>query len=168
MITWPAILILILLTGCTGRAGVPDTPAPTLTPDAIQGMAAEFRRLRTVVGHFDGGDWNDDVDRWMGKKHALMIELGERLGAGAYSRAQAVDLLGAPDAIAQEGDALYDQIRNRGEFKGPADGGADVPRNVGLHPYEFLVYHWRGEHDFLYLIAREEAILGAGWWYAGE
>jgi hypothetical protein len=98
----------------------------------------------------------------MGKKHALMIELGERLGAGAYSRSQAVGMLGAPDAIAQEGDTLYDQIRNRGEFKGPASG-ADK-----LHPYEFLVYHWRGEHDFWYLIAREEAILGAGWWYAGE
>jgi hypothetical protein len=99
----------------------------------------------------------------MGKKHALMIELGERLGAGVYSRAQAIDLLGEPDEIAREGEALYGRIRDRGEFEGPAAGGADR-----LHPHEFLVYHWRGEHDFLYLIAREEAILGAGWWYAGE
>jgi len=157
MVTWPAILILILLAGCAGRAGVPDAPAPTATPDPIQDQAAEFRRLRAVAGHFQGGDWNDDVDRWMGRKHALMVELGERLGAGTYSRAQAVDLLGEPDAIAQEGDTLYDQIRNRGEFVEPPGSG-----------YVFLVYHWRGEHDFLYLIARKEAILGAGWWYAGE
>ena len=157
MVKWFAILILILFAGCAGPVGVPDTPVPTPTPDAIQGMATEFRRLRAVRGHFDGGDWNDDVDQWMGRKHALMIELGERLGAGAYSRAQAVDLLGEPDEIAQEGDALYDQIRNRGEFVEPPGSG-----------YVFLVYHWRGEHDFLYLIARKEAILGAGWWYAGE
>jgi hypothetical protein len=137
--------------------GVPDTPAPTPTLDAIQGMADAFRRLRAVVGHFNGGDWNDDVDRWMGKKHALMIELGERLGTGAYSRSQVVDLLGKPDAIARQGDALYDRIRDRGEFAGPS-GEVEA----------FLVYHWRGEHDFMYLIVREEAILGAGWWYAGE
>jgi hypothetical protein len=157
MYKWLAILILILLAGCAGYAGVPDTPTPTPTPDAIQGMADEFRRLRTVVGHFDGDNWNADVDRWMGKKHALMIELGDRLDTGAYSRSQAVDLLGEPDVIARQGDALYDRIQDRGEFVEPS---SEVEA--------FLVYHWRGEHDFLYLIVREEAILGAGWWYAGE
>jgi hypothetical protein len=34
--------------------------------------------------------------------------------------------------------------------------------------HEFLVYHWRGEHDFLYLTVREETVLDARWWYAGE
>jgi hypothetical protein len=157
MYKWPAILILILLAGCAGSTGVPDTPTPPATPDPIQDQAAEFRRLRKIEGHFDGGTWNDDVDRWMGQKHALMIELGERLGTGAYNRTQAVDLLGAPDAIAREGDPLYRQIRDRAEFEPPADGG-----------YELLVYHWRGEHDLMYLIVREDAILGTGWWYAQE
>jgi hypothetical protein len=157
MYEWPAILILILLTGCAGHTGVPDTPSPTATPDPIQDQAAQFKRLRAIEGHFQGGTWNDDVDRWMGRKHTLMIELGERLGTGTYSRAQAIDLLGASDAIAREGDALYDRIQDRAEFKGPPGG-----------EYEFLVYHWRGEHDWLYLIVREEAILGAGWWYAGD
>jgi hypothetical protein len=158
MYKWPAILILILLTGCAGEF---DAPAPSTPPPPIQGpireQANEFRELREIEGHFDGGDWNDDVDRWMGKKHVLMIELGERLGTGAYSQSQVVDLLGEPDAVAREGDALYDRIRDRGEFVGPS-GEVEA----------FLVYHWRGEHDFLYLIVREEAILGAGWWYAGE
>ena len=157
MCKWPAILILILLAGCAGPAGAPDTPTPTPTPDPIQDQAAEFRSLRAVRGHFDGGDWNDDVDRWMGRKHALMIELGELLGGGAYSRSQVVDLLGEPDAIAVEGEALYDRVRNRGEFVEPP-GGVDA----------FLVYHWRGEHDFLYLIVREGTVIGAGWWYVGE
>jgi hypothetical protein len=149
--------ILILLAGCAGRAVGPGIPGATATPDPIHERAGEFKRLRAVEGHFSGGAWNDDVDRWMGRKHALMIELGERLGQGAYGRPQVVDLLGAPDAVAREGDALYDQIRNRGEFVEPGGDG-----------YEFLVYHWRGERDFLYLIAREEAVLGAWWWYAGE
>ena len=157
MANWPAILILILLAGCAGHAGLPAAPSPTDTPDPIQDQAAEFRRLRATAGHFDGGDWNDDLDRWMGRKHALMIELGERIDTGAYTRAQAVDLLGEPDAIAREGDPLYNQIRDRAEFERPPGGG-----------YEFLVYHWRGEHDLMYLIAREQAILASGWWYAGD
>ena len=152
-----AILILILLIGCAGSSGIPVRPVPTATKDPIHRRAVELQDLRAIEGHFGGGAWNDDVDRWMGRKHALMIELGDHLGTGTYTRTQAVDLLGTPDAIAREGDALYNQIQDRGEFERPAGGG-----------YEFLVYHWRGEHDFLYLTVREEAILGAGWWYAGE
>jgi len=158
-----AILILnlftlfTLFTACTGRASAPGTPVPMATEDPIQEIAEVFKSLRAIEGHFDGVAWNDDVDEWMGRKHQLMIELGDRLGGGMYSRTQVVDLLGAPDASAREGDVLYDLIRDRGEFERLA-GGA----------YEFLVYHWRGEHDFLYLTVREETILGAGWWYAGE
>ena len=157
MYKWPAILFLILLTGCAGNVGAPAAPTPTPIQGPIREQANEFKRLRTIEGHLGGGVWNDDVDQWMGRKHRLMIELGEQLGTGAYSRTQAVDLLGAPDAIARAGDALYDQIRDRGEFERPVGDG-----------YAFLVYHWRGEHDFLYLTVREEAILGVGWWYAGE
>jgi hypothetical protein len=158
-----AILILnlftlfTLFTACAGRASAPDATVETAMEEPIRDMAQEFKSLRAIEGHFSGGAWNDDVDEWMGRKHQLMIELGERLGGGTYSRSQVVDLLGAPDAAAREGDALYDLIRDRGEFERPA-GGA----------YEFLVYHWRGEHDFLYVTVREETILGAGWWYAGE
>ena len=152
-----AIFCLILLTGCAGGFGAPASPTPLPIEGPIRERADEFKRLRVIEGHFSGGAWNDDVDQWMGRKHALMIELGDMLGEGAYNRIQVIDHLGAPDAIAREGDALYHQIRDRGEFERPGGGG-----------YEFLVYHWRGEHDLLYLTVREEAILGAGWWYAGE
>jgi hypothetical protein len=157
MYKWPAILFLILLIGCAGGLAVPAAPTPMPIPGPLRERAEEFKHLRTVPGHFSGGAWNDDVDQWMGRKHQLMIELGDTLGGGAYSKTQAVDLLGAPDAVARQGDALYDQIRDRGEFKEPG-GGA----------YKFLVYYWRGERDFLYLVMREEMVLGAGWWYAGE
>jgi hypothetical protein len=191
------ILALILLTGCAGGAGAPGVPVETVavtggsppmnengivvttsvvgavqgttqvvttavilgkaTQEAIQAMADGFRSLRAIQGHFGGGAWNDDVDKWMGRKHQLMIELGDRLGEGAYGRARVVDLLGTPDATARQGDALYELIDSQPEFERPA-GGA----------YEFLIYHWRGEHDFLYFTSRGEAILNSGWWYAGE
>ena len=156
-VAWRPILVLVLLAGCGGCGGAPGAPAPTATADPIKDMADEFKDLRAIEGHFDGGAWNDDVDEWMGRKHQLLIELGDTLGGGAHSRTQVIDLLGAPDAIAREGDALYDLIRERAEFERPA-GDA----------YAFLVYHWRGEHDLFYLTVRGETILGAGWWYAGE
>jgi hypothetical protein len=191
------ILTLIIFTGCAGGAGAPGVPVETVaviggsppmnengivattsvggavqgttqvvttavvfgeaTQEAIQAMADEFRSLRAIQGHFGGGTWNDDVDKWTGRKHQLMIELGDRLGEGAYGRTRVVDLLGAPDAIAQEGESLYDLIQDQPEFERPA-GGA----------YEFLIYHWRGEHDFLYFTCQGEAILNSGWWYAGD
>lgn len=157
-----AILMLCLLAGCAGRAGTPANPLETLqagnlalTP--IQDIAAEFRSLRTVQGHFDGGPWNDEVDKWMGRKHQLMIELGARLGTGEYSRAQLIAWLGPPDATIHQGDDLFAQVTGLTNFEQPAPG-----------PYELLLYHWRGTHDFLYFIAQQETVVNAGWWYAGE
>jgi hypothetical protein len=156
------ILILLLLAGCAGRAGTPNDPLETAKADnlamnPIQDIAAEFRNLRTVKGHFQGGTWNDNVDKWMGRKHQLMIQLGSRLGAGEYSKAQVIQLLGPPDLTAREGDDTFDLVNNLSDFEKPATG-----------PYEFLIYYWRGTHDFLYFTSQGETIINSGWWYAGD
>jgi hypothetical protein len=93
----------------------------------------------------------------MGRKHQLMLQLGARLGAGDCRRAQVVQLLGPPDLIAREGDAPFDSVSRLAESEKPATG-----------PYELLIYHWRGTHDFLYFTAQGETILNSGWWYAGD
>jgi len=149
------ILIVLLLAGCAGRAS--PTGGPLETMDPIKNIAAEFRRLRTIKGHFEGGTWNDDVDKWMGRKHQLMIQLGSHLGAGEYSTAQVMELLAPPDLIARQGDDLFDLVSSLPEFEKPATG-----------PYELLIYYWRGTHDFLYFTSQGETILNSGWWYAGE
>lgn len=156
------VLILLLLAGCVGHAGAPaDTVEATtvsgLDSVTVEELAAEFRSLRAIAGHFAGGQWNDDIDRWMGRKHQLMIELGSRLGADRHSRAELVRLLDPPDRVASEGDELFDLIGSLPQFEGPAGNS-----------YEFLVYYWRGTHDFLYFICQEDVVIGAGWWYAGE
>ena len=155
------LLMLLLLGACAGRVRMPDSAVGSIEVDPpgdpIEDIAAEFRGLRTVQGHFDGGDWNDDVDKWMGRKHQLMIQLGARLGSGGYGRAKVVRLLGSPDRTARQGDDMFDLIDTLPEFEGPSTG-----------PYEFLIYYWRGTHDFLYLTSQGETILNSGWWYAGE
>lgn len=96
-----------------------------MTPKS-QEMAAEFRALRTVKGHFQGEVWNADVDAWMGRKHQVMLELAKRLGASGCTEAQVKSLLGEPDRIAREGDATFDQVRNTPGFQAPAGASYDL------------------------------------------
>jgi hypothetical protein len=149
------IALMIILAGCADHASAPGDPIETR--DAIEDIAAEFRSLRTMKGHFEGGTWNDDLDKWMGRKHQLMIQLGSRLGAGQHSKAQVIQLLAPPDLTASEGDDLFDLVSSLPEFEKPATG-----------PYELLIYYWRGRHDFLYFTSQGETIVNSGWWHAGE
>jgi len=123
----------------------------------LEDIAAEFRGLRSTKGHFEGGTWNADLDKWMGRKHHIMIQLGSRLGSGECAKAEIIQRLGPPDQTARESDASFDLLNRLPEFERPAAG-----------PYELLIYYWRGAHDFLYLISQDETILSSGWWYAGE
>ncbi len=154
------ILVLLALARCAGRTATPGGSPQTqgcLVSSESKEMAARFQSLRTIKGHFQGGNGNVDVDAWMGSKHQLMLQLGTRLGTGDCRRAQVVQLLGPPDLIAREGDAPFNEVSRLPEFEKPATG-----------PYELLIYYWRGLHDFLYFTAQDETILHSGWWYAGE
>jgi hypothetical protein len=156
------LIMLFLLAGCAARDNAPGSPIETvehddLAMDSIEDIAAEFRNLRETKGHFEGGTWDDDVDKWMGRKHQVMIQLGSRLGAGEYSKTEVIQLLAPPDLIAREGDELFDLVNSLTDFEKPATG-----------PYEFLIYYWRGTHDFLYFTSQGETIINSGWWYAGE
>jgi hypothetical protein len=146
---------MVILAGCAGHPSAPGVPVETR--EAIEDIAAEFRSLRTLKGHFEGGTWDDDLDKWMGRKHQLMIQLGSRLGAGQHSKAQVIQLLAPPDLTASEGDDLFDVVSSLPEFEKPATG-----------PYELLIYYWRGMHDFLYFTSQDETIINSGWWYAGD
>jgi len=80
------------------------------TESQIEQMASEFRELQTISGHFTGDTWNDDVDRWMGRKHKLMLELGSRLAGDEYHKREVTRLLDPPDQIARQGDRLFKLI----------------------------------------------------------
>jgi len=159
----PLILLgTCLIVGCAGIDAAVCQPAvatqdngSSLAP--LEQMAAHFKKLRSVPGHFDGGTWNDDVDRWMGPKHRLMLELGARLGYGEFLKIDIIKLLNPPDHIARKGDRLYDQIFSLPgyDYRPPAAS-------------EFLIYFWRGRHDFLFFACQGGVISGSDWWYAGD
>ncbi len=154
------IFALFLLAGCAGTAGTSSLATVEnndVTVDPAADIAAEFKSLRAVQGHFDGGDWNEDVDEWMGRKHQLMIQLESLVGAGGYSRTEVIRLLDPPGLVVGEGDDFFGLVNSLAEFEKPVAGS-----------YELLIYYWRGTHDFLYFTVQDEAIIGLGWWYAGD
>ena len=125
--------------------------------DSIEQLAADFRNKRSTAGHFSGGPWNPEVDQWMGRKHKLMIELGLRLGAGGCSQNQVTTLLGPPDQIVRKGDRLFDLI-------------IDLPgySSATATSHEFMVYFWRGIHDFLFFTSQDGVVVNSDWWHAGD
>lgn len=154
------VVALLVIASCAG----PTSTAPESTAEQgcevsveLQQLAAEFRSLREVQGHFQGGPWIDEVDAWMGRKHQVMIELGEQLEGRGCRRGQITEHLGAPDLIVGPGDPLFEQVTEEAEFPG-SPGEA----------YELLIYYWREARDFLYFAARGDIVTCSGWWHAYE
>jgi hypothetical protein len=150
-------IILYIALGVTGNDPV-ETPKDTNFTDVpIEKLAAEFTEIRKIKGHFDGGKWNAEVDRWQGRKHRLMMELEIRLAKGKYQKSDIIRLLQPPDQIARSGDVLFKWI-------------TEQPGNntITSAPVEYLLYYWRGTHDFLYFTCIDDAIVHSGWWYAWE
>lgn len=116
----------------------------------MEALAAEYRQLRTVPGHFSGDAWNDAVDSFQGRKHEVMAQLGDLLGDGRHTRDEVVGLLGEPDQVVDPSSTLW-----------------PVMNKVGTAS-EALVYSWRGNHDFLYFPVRDGRVLRSAWWMAYE
>ena len=130
----------------------------------IEEIASEFRKIRKIKGHFDGGEWKDEVDKWMDRKHRLMIELSSLISGGKYKKDDIFKLLDQPDQIVRKGDDLFKQIIHQ-QGRDLLQKGYDLST---MPSYEFLVYYWRGRHDFLFFTCLDNSIVHSGWWYAGE
>ena len=66
-------------------------------PAKLTSLGREYQELRKQKGHFTGGgEWNDAVDRWDGRKHQVMAELDKMLVGQGTETLLAV--MGQPDA----------------------------------------------------------------------
>lgn len=146
---WLAVL-------CACRAGTPPLSRAPVPPE-VEAAAAEFRALRPIPGHFSGAEWNEDVDPWMGRKHRLMITLGDSLAGGDYDLTLLTELMGEPDRTLLPEDPLYERI-----------AGANPDFDLDEPGTSVLVYGWRGGHDLLYFVVKGGAVVHSGWWYALE
>jgi hypothetical protein len=101
-------------------------------------LGEEYRILRNRKGHYNGGVWDDDLDRWGGRMHSVMVQLGQNLGTPGRGESDIKGLMGEPDS--------------RRTVKG------------GTH----LIYLWRGWHDYLYFVCRNGKVKESRWYFAYE
>lgn len=73
-----------------------------------------------------------------------------------------VKCLGEPDAILED----RKMTRFLGIYEGTLRKSARKlePR----HDRKYLIYCWRGWHDFLFFISEGDVIVDHGWWFAYE
>ena len=96
-------LILLLLTTALGWAQTPK----------LMALGREYQELRKQPGHFTGGgEWNEAVDHWKGRKHEVMTELGQLLSQAKTSELLAT--MGEPDA--HDGDQWIYYWRGRHDY----------------------------------------------------
>lgn len=123
--------------------------------------AKEFAALRTVRGHFDGGNWAADVDRWQGRKHQVMQCLAAGLSAAGTPVERVRERMGEPDARVNCPSAECEGVVRLMEAR--ADGAQRVATTRQL-----WVYQWRGQHDRLVFSVVAGKVSDVGWAYALE
>ncbi|KAJ3372947.1 hypothetical protein GGF31_001484 [Allomyces arbusculus] len=161
-----------------------DTPA-------VRAAADTFKRLRTAPSKFSatsgGHEWNKDVDTYGGAKHEAMETVRAALAPDApHANASTtpgsaiVQLLGEPDAVLPSRDAVRSLMAGGAGASAQAAAIAGAPGPVippGMQAAgqqgsgsTFLVYFWRGTHDYLAfeVDAEGEQVKGSEWILAGE
>jgi hypothetical protein len=105
-------------------------------------------------------NWVDTIDNWTSKFHMIMSKLGDTLGKPIYTKQDISSLLGKPDEIINRSTRkntgeLYYLINNK-------------PVNEIKKKEEYLIYKWRGYHDFLYFYIKNNIVQCSEWYYSWE
>ena len=67
----------------------------------VSSWSARFLALKAVHGHFDGGPWTADVDRFGGAKHSLMQCLSSQAVETHADAAQLLRWMGQPEEMSR-------------------------------------------------------------------
>ncbi len=128
----------------------------------VSALASQYRELRERYRRLPQGTFDQDLQSHGGEFHKVLYSLGERMGRPPYTRRIVVGCLGEPDAVrsgrqmGQFLDIYHRELRKAG-------------RKVREKPGRvYLIYHWRGGHDFLFFISEGGLIVDHGWWFAYE
>lgn len=92
----------------------------------------------------------------------LLTDLGWELGHPPYTKTNIIKLLGNPNKVYDENTMQpYLGIYKRDLEK----TGKELKENSTR---KYLIYWWRGSHDFMFYIIENEIVIDHGWWFAYE
>jgi len=153
--------ILLLAGGTAARSSESDSQCQGLDKKVVA-LINEYKELRERRRHLPDGVYDKDLRDHGGKLHSVLESVGTELGHPPFTKKIIVGCLGDPDAIWNHVQmAPYLGIYERERRKVGREPEAKRDR-------EYLIYHWRGGHDFLFFINEGGLIVDHGWWFAYE
>ncbi|KAG0071829.1 hypothetical protein BGZ92_004179 [Podila epicladia] len=133
MLFRPAILLAVVIVILLGLLStVIATPVPPV--EDVKVLGKTFQSLRAVKGHFDGGDFNEDVDTFNGKKHRTMQKLAKAFNRAGVLEKTIKKTMGRSDKIPVQ--VLMELQSTQPEMT--------------INIYRYMVFKWRGYHDYLW------------------
>lgn len=128
----------------------------------VSALVREYRELRERRRQLPEGTFDQDLQSYGGRFHRVLESLGLELGHPPYLKRTIVGCLGHPDAVknGKQMEPFLDIYRR--ELRKAGRDAAEKPGRV------YLIYHWRGGHDFLFFISEGGRIVDHGWWFAYE
>jgi hypothetical protein len=123
-------------------------------------LASRYRELRERRGRLPLGVFDRDTQADGGELHRVLAALGAELGRAPHTARTITRCLGAPDAV-KNGRQMrpFLDVYNREARK----AGREAAENPGR---VYLIYHWRGGHDFLFFVTEGGRVVDHGWWFA--
>jgi hypothetical protein len=155
---------LLLFTGAAAGAAqskVSDDGCQRLD-EKTAALISQYKELRNRRRQLPEGKRERDLDDDGGKLSRVLSTLGEELGRPPHRKETIHGCLGEPDAV-RVGESMkaFLGVYER-ELK---KAGRKVE---GKSDREYLIYFWRGWHDFLFFISEDGLIVDYGWWFAYE
>jgi hypothetical protein len=128
----------------------------------LAALIEEYRGLRERRRRLPAGKFDNDLSGHGGRLHEVLSALGPALGHPPETKQNLQACLGEPDAIRsgqRMNNFLEIYLRER--------------RKAGKEPLakrkrEYLIYFWRGWHDFIFFVNEGGHIVDYGWWFAYE
>jgi hypothetical protein len=153
--------VAIVAAPAVGRSNPSDSQCEGLDRKVVA-LIEQYRELRERRRHLADGVYDKDLRDHGGKMHRVLQSLGEELGHPPFTKKMIAGCLGEPDAIMTNVQmARFLGIYERERRKSGREPMAKRDR-------EYLVYQWRGGHDFLFFINEGGLIVDHGWWFAYE
>jgi hypothetical protein len=154
-------LILLVSGASLARSKDMDDKCQGLSKKVLT-LISEYKTLRERRSHLPEGVYDKDLRNYGGKLHQVLASLGEELGHAPFTKQQIVECVGEPDAVKNSVQMRpFLEIYHR-EMK---KDGREIVENDSR---EYLIYHWRGGHDFMFFINENGMIVDHGWWFAYE
>ena len=143
-------------------AGGPVVRANDSSDPNVATLARDYRELRAKRQQQLPGVRIKELDDSGGRLERTLSALGVALGHPPHTRREILKIMGAPDAIRRDREmanflGIYERERRK-----------SAPSLKPRRDRKYLIYFWRGGHDFLFFISEGGLIVDHGWWFAYE